>query len=217
MCNLYSMRRSRDEVVDLFKISQIGNDVQFDLPGIYPDTMAPIIKLTKEGARNLTMMRWGFPPAASGMSRPITNVRNTKSSYWQNWLKAEFRCLVPATSFCEWTDSRPKVPHWFALDEQRTPFAFAGIWRSWTGERKGESGEHRLYAFLTTESNDVVRPIHEKAMPVVLSGPEAWEIWLTGSVQEALVLQRPLSPDQLALVATDIRTDDQPIQTRLAV
>jgi hypothetical protein len=34
MCNLYSMRRSRDEVVGLFKISQIGNDVQLDLPAI---------------------------------------------------------------------------------------------------------------------------------------------------------------------------------------
>jgi hypothetical protein len=28
--------------------------------------------------------------------------------------------------------------HWFALDETRTLFAFAGIWRLWTGERKGK-------------------------------------------------------------------------------
>lgn len=26
-----------------------------------------------------------------------------------------------------------------------------------SGERKGEAGKHRLYAFLTTEANDVVR------------------------------------------------------------
>jgi putative SOS response-associated peptidase YedK len=217
MCNLYSMRRSRDEVVGLFKISQISNDVQFDLPDVYPDTIAPVIKLNREGARTLTAMRWGFPPPASAGTRPITNVRNTKSSYWRNWLKPEYRCLVPATSFCEWTDSRPKVPHWFAIDKQRTPFAFAGIWRPWTGERKGESGEHRLFAFLTTESNDLVRPIHEKAMPVVLSDPEAWETWLTGPTEEALELQRPLQPNGLAIVATNIRTDDLPVQTKLAV
>jgi putative SOS response-associated peptidase YedK len=30
--------------------------------------------------------------------------------------KPEYRCLVPATSFCEYTDSQPKIPHWFALD-----------------------------------------------------------------------------------------------------
>jgi hypothetical protein len=27
-------------------------------------------------------------------------------------------------------------------------FAFAGIWRLWTGERKGEIGEHQLFASL---------------------------------------------------------------------
>ena len=110
------------------------------------------------------MMRWGFPPPPNLGTRPVTNVRNTKSPYWRNWLnEAKYRCLVAATSFCEWTDSRPKVPHWFALDEQRTPLAFAGIWRPWTGERKGETGEHRLFAFLTTESNEVVRPIEGHA------------------------------------------------------
>lgn len=28
-------------------------------------------------------------------------------------------------------------------------FAFAGIWRPWTGSRKGHDGEHRLFSFLT--------------------------------------------------------------------
>jgi putative SOS response-associated peptidase YedK len=111
----------------------------------------------------------------------------------------------------------PKVPHWFALDEQRTPFAFAGIWRPWTGERKGERGEHRLFAFLTTESNDVVRPIHAKAMPVILNEPKAWDTWLSGSIEEALQLQRPLPDERLTVVATNVRTDEEAVQTRLAV
>jgi putative SOS response-associated peptidase YedK len=125
--------------------------------------------------------------------------------------------LVPAISFCEWTDYRPKVPHWFALDERRTPFAFAGIWRPWTGERKGELGEHRLFAFLTTESNDLVRPIHAKAMPVILPDASYWETWLTGSIEEALELQRPLPSGGLSIVATNTRTDELPVQTKLAV
>jgi hypothetical protein len=40
------------------------------------------------------------------------------------------------------------------------------IRRSWqllTGDRKGERREHRLFSFLTTEANDVVRRIHAKA------------------------------------------------------
>jgi putative SOS response-associated peptidase YedK len=110
--------------------------------------------------------------------------------------------LVPATSFCEWTDTRPKVTHWFALDESGPLFAFAGVWRLWTGERKGETGEHRLFAFLTTESNAVVRPIHAKAMPVLLTAPEVWNSWLTGSLADALALQRPLAANLLRIVAS---------------
>ena len=114
---------------------------------------------------------------------------------------------MPATSFCEWTDSRPKVPHWFAINSNRPPFAFAGLWRPWFGEQKGIAGEHRLYAFLTTEANTLVRPIHAKAMPVMLCEPEAWERWLTGSVEEALELQCPLSPERLEIVSTNNRAD----------
>jgi hypothetical protein len=37
VCNLYSMRLSREEVIGLFNISRVGNDVQLDLPSIYPN------------------------------------------------------------------------------------------------------------------------------------------------------------------------------------
>jgi putative SOS response-associated peptidase YedK len=80
-------------------------------------------------------------------------------------------------------------------------FCFAGIWRLWTGESKGETREHHLFSFLTTEANDVVRPIHSKAMPVLLTTPEQWNVWLVGSFDEAKALQRPLSNRELRIVA----------------
>ncbi|MEJ0092835.1 MAG: SOS response-associated peptidase family protein [Methylocella sp.] len=100
------------------------------------------------------------------------------------------------------------MTNWFALDESRPLFAFAGIWRLWTGERKGETREHRLFSFLTTESNDVVRPIHAKAMPVLLTTPEEWDTWLEGSLDDAIALQRPLAHEKLKIVATGQKTDD---------
>jgi putative SOS response-associated peptidase YedK len=75
------------------------------------------------------------------------------------------------------------------------------------GERKGETGEHQLFAFLTTESNDVVRPIHAKAMPVLLTKAVVWDTWLGGSVNEAMALQRPLPNDALRVVATGEKSD----------
>jgi putative SOS response-associated peptidase YedK len=35
-------------------------------------------------------------------------------------------------------------------------------------QRRKQDGEHLLFGFLTTEANDTVRPIHAKAMPVIL-------------------------------------------------
>ena len=53
---------------------------------------------------------------------------------------------MPATSFCEYTDTQPKVSHQFALGSDRPVFAFADVWRPWTDIRKGELGEHLLFA-----------------------------------------------------------------------
>jgi putative SOS response-associated peptidase YedK len=121
---------------------------------------------------------------------------------------------VPATSFCEYTDAQPKIANWFALDETRPLFAFAGIWRPWTGTRGPKAspieGEHLLFSFLTTESNDLVRPIHAKAMPVILTGADC-DTWLEGETAEALALQRPAPVELLRIVATGKRTDTAPI------
>jgi putative SOS response-associated peptidase YedK len=86
-------------------------------------------------------------------------------------------------------------------------FAFAGFWRLWTGERKAETGEHQLFAFLATGSNDVVRPIHAKAMPELLTAAEEWDTWLAGPADEAIALQKPLSNELLRIAAKDEKSD----------
>jgi putative SOS response-associated peptidase YedK len=202
MCNLYSLTRSQDAIRRAFRVMRDRPGNLAPLLAVYPDSLAPVVHIASNGERELSMMRWGFPPPPSLGKAPVTNVRNMNSPYWRGWLKEEWRCLVPATSFCEWTDRRPKIPHWFALAESRPLFAFAGIWRPWTGERKGETGKHRLFAFLTTESNEIVRPVHSKAMPVLLTGEAEWNIWLSSPEYEALALQRPLPGESLRLVAT---------------
>jgi putative SOS response-associated peptidase YedK len=60
--------------------------------------------------------------------------------------------------------------------------AFAGIWTEWTGVRGTKAnpvaGSYLLYGFLTTEPNDVVAPVHPKAMLVILTSPDECDIWL---------------------------------------
>jgi putative SOS response-associated peptidase YedK len=213
MCNLYSLTKGQAAIRDMARAMRDTTGNLPPLPGIFPDQMAPVVRAGRDGGeRELAMMRWGFPAVAKPGARPITNVRNLGSSYWRGWLKPEFRCVVPATSFCEY-DARQhtKRPTWFALGDDRPLFAFAGIWRPWTGTRGTKAhpveGEHLLYAFLTTEANAVVQPVHPKAMPVILRTAYEIDRWMTAPAEEALELQRPLLDDALQIVATGPRKD----------
>jgi putative SOS response-associated peptidase YedK len=211
MCNLYSMTRSQEAMRQLFKARR---DLAGNLPplqAIFPDYMAPIVRVGADGERQIEMMRWGMPSPPSIAGPPITNIRNTKSPHWRRWLGPESRCLVPATSFSEYTDTRPKIVHWFALGDERPLFAFAGIWTPWTGVRGTKAnpveGDHQLFGFLTTEANDVVRPIHSKAMPVLLTTDEEFDAWLHAPWKEACALQRPLPNEMLRVVAVGEKSD----------
>jgi putative SOS response-associated peptidase YedK len=207
MCNLYAMTRPLAAVRAFARAARDVSGFQRPLPAIFPDQLAPVVRLAEDGQRTLGAMRWGFPPPGSLGSRPVTNVRNTKSPYWRPWLVRGYRCLVPATAFCEFTDTRPKVPHWFALAPELPLFAFAGIWRPWSGTRKDITGEHMLFAFFTTEPNELIRPVHAQAMPVILTGQDC-DTWLEAAdVRAALALQRPAPAGQLQLVATGQRGD----------
>ena len=137
-----------------------------------------------------------------------TNVRNTSSKHWKRWLGVENRCVVPVTRFAE-PDPASKVeggrtPNaWFASTADDPLMFFAGIWvKDWTSVRKIKEGlvTLDLYAFLTTEPNGVVAPIHQKAMPVLLTTKNEVATWLAAPWEEARALQRALPDDKLKIV-----------------
>jgi putative SOS response-associated peptidase YedK len=135
----------------------------------------------------------------------VTNIRNVNSAHWRAWLKPEFRCLVPVTSFSEPTDApNPATGKedwvWFAISEERPLFAFAGIWCTWNGIRGTKKnlvdGKHQLFGFL-----------HSKAMPAIFMGA-ACDVWLRALIEEALALQKPAPNDLLRTVTGGDKTGD---------
>nr|WP_307278037.1 SOS response-associated peptidase family protein [Phyllobacterium ifriqiyense] len=92
-------------------------------------------------------------------------------------------------------------------------FCFAGLWTPWRGIRKAKEGQIdvEVFGFLTTNANAVVKPIHEKAMPVILRTREEFDIWLNGSPREALQLQRPLPDSDLIVLAPPKKIEEEPL------
>ena len=79
-------------------------------------------------------------------------------------------------------------PKEYDLTPEQPVSCFAGIWR------QQEEGD--CYAFLTCDPNPLVKPIHPKAMPVILQ-PDEYDRWLSGD--DAAAFQEPF-PSQLMSV-----------------
>jgi putative SOS response-associated peptidase YedK len=216
MCNRYENRGSASVIRRLAErlardlSTTPATDNLAPIDDIYPDQDAPIVRNLKAGRLELTMARWGLPPIP-GQTAPITNIRNLQSRWWRQTNRdlltdPVYRCLVPFTAFAE----PVRNPTWFVVPGVEVA-TFAGVWQHWRGLRLAEQpGKKRrekeerdwlLFAFLTTEANDVVRPVHDRASPVILFDPTEQAEWLNGG-EQSLRLQRPL-PNERLVVRSD--------------
>lgn len=180
---------------------------------IFPKGLGAVVRNTSDGDRELLEMRWGFltPKVSEKTGKPLkpaawNNARDDKLGIplWRESFKSR-RCLIPASSYNETQGEKPAIDHWFTLvddDEviERPPFAIAGMWRT---EAQGlrEDGESGLtYTMVTTEANELIKPIHAKGrMPVILD-PDGYDTWLNGSPDQARALIQSYPSERMRVI-----------------
>ena len=94
-----------------------------------------------------------------------------------------------ADGFYEWQKSGSRRRPMRVVMRSGEPFAFAGLWETW---RDPEGKVVPSCTILTTEANDLLRPIHDR-MPVILSR-EGEALWLDGSESDPAALANVLRP-----------------------
>lgn len=93
---------------------------------------------------------------------------------WPALLKKGKRCIFPIDGFYEWPVKGRGLPPVEIFVEGRRPMALAGLWSTWF-----ENREHRYsFTVFTCDPNEFMKPIHEKAMPVILGSVEEQKLWL---------------------------------------
>src|SRR5262249_35050656 len=154
-----------------------------------------VIRLATSGGRELGLLRWGLIPSwAEEAGAPLINARSETVADKPAFRAAfkQRRCLIPADGFFEWLPVNGKKQPYYICRQDGHPFGFAGLWERWEG---ADGPPVESCTILTTEANEVVRPLHDR-MPVLLD-PRDYAAWLDPSGQKPALLEllRPCPSD----------------------
>tara|TARA_B100000161_G_scaffold237599_1_gene188074 strand:+ start:990 stop:1628 length:639 start_codon:yes stop_codon:yes gene_type:complete len=123
----------------------------------------PVLVIKNEGKIKTTFMSWGFisPWAKNAFDKKIPRPFNARSEtiegkklFSGSWKHK--RCLIPATGFFE--------KNYRIRKENYETFWLGGIWSKWTSL---DGGELESCCVLTTEPNELIKPLHHR-MPVII-------------------------------------------------
>jgi len=196
MCGRYALTSAPELLRGLFGYAERPNfPPRFN---IAPTQPVAIVRLVN-GRREFALVRWGLLPAWLKDPKTVSLMFNARGESAND--KPAFRaamrrrrCLIPADGFYEWRASGNAKQPYFIRRKDGAPFAFAGLWETWSGPN-GE--EIDSAAIVTTSANRTLAPLHER-MPVIV--PEAaFDLWLNCDrvdAETAAALIAP-APDEL--------------------
>lgn len=188
------MSASAESLARFFQLTDVSAALQprYNIPP--SQAVLAVRRQAGRDGRELVPLRWGLIPSWARdpeIGNRLINARAETAADKPSFRDAfrQRRCLVLADGFFEWKKRQGgKEPYLVRLHDGR-PFAFAGLWERW---RSPENEAVETCTILTTDANELVRPIHDR-MPVILE-PGAYELWLDPGVREPEKLRQVLGP-----------------------
>jgi len=146
------------------------------------------------GKREAGRMRWGLIPYWAkdpGMAQHLINARSEsvleKPAFREAFAKR--RCLIPADGFFEWKkEGKLRRPFRYTMKDDSI-FYFGGVWERW---RAPDGTPVFSCSILTTEPNELVRPIHNR-MPVIVPQKDQ-PVWLDATLVKPSEVQEVCAP-----------------------
>ena len=143
--------------------------------------------INRDNENKLEKLHWGLVPFWANdisMGSRMINARAETVSQKPSFRNAfrKRRCLIPANGFYEWKGEKGhKQPYYITVPSDK-PFAFAGLWETWTDKENDEESVYKSCTIITTTASESLSSIHHR-MPAVLD-PEFHEKWLNEKIQD---------------------------------
>jgi putative SOS response-associated peptidase YedK len=166
--------------------------------------------MNEEGERAFTLMRWGFKLPKTFLfdvrSEGVAKANFRKDKFASNW------CIVPASSFFEWKDTKkgPKSKYEVTVVD-REFFGIAAVWADWRNPKS--QAWKKTFATFTSEPNSLMKEIHDRQL--VILDPKVFEEWIMPSERLPVHLLRILKDDamQMMLLAGGIvKPEESPMK-----
>jgi putative SOS response-associated peptidase YedK len=181
MCGRFVAFSTIDEIQKHFGVDRLLAEQVQPSYNVAPTQQIAVV-LQDDAQRVLEMMHWGLVPFWAkdpSIGSRMINARSETVAEKPSF-KAAFRkrrCLIVNDGFFEWTGPKGnRQPVFIRPNEERGPFAFAGLWEVWRPRENPAAPALKSCTILTTDSSESIRQIHHR-MPMMLK-PEAYSVWL---------------------------------------
>ncbi len=204
MCGRFVLLTGLSAIVESFHVDDVAGDYHWG-SNIAPGQQVTTI-VREEGRNRLVGCRWGLIPAWAkdpSIGNRMFNARAETVAEKPSFSRAfqKRRCLIAADGFYEWQKvDKARKPFRSSLKSGR-PFGFAGLYETWLSPDKTPL---RTCTIITTEANELIRPVHDR-MPVIVPGDRE-AFWIDPDnrrLQELLVLLKPYPASEMALAGVD--------------